>query len=488
MKSSARLVCNLFACAALSACKTMVDADPHAPLPDALGGGAPIAAMGGGQVPTQILAVGEATPHQWWRRFDCADLDRLIELGLAGSNDIAAANAALKSAQAQAGVANAASAPGADFSYSAQRTRTAGSLAPPVTDSNQLLYSLHTAQITVNYPVDLFGGLRARRLSAAAAVQVAQAHLLAARQTLAAGLAEAAITRAQLIEQIAITRDSIGAANEALQLTRKRRDLGAMGDADVAAQEAALASLEGTLPALARAEAHQRAIIAALIGRAPGADVPPLPETACLSLPRNLPLALPADVVRNRPDVRAASAVVKGAAADVGVAVAARFPALTLSANVGGTAQNFSGMFQNANIFWSVLGGLTGPLFHAGALHHQQQSAQAILEQDKAQYRIVVLQAFVEVTDAVRGLQADADALEAAQRGLAASQRQFGYVVRQQQLGDVGTLVTLQAQQALLQARMQMTAARAARLADTVALYQANGEAGTDQGTDNEPK
>ncbi len=467
----------LAACSLTAGCTGIGDPAATAPLPTVAGASAPTVTAGGGAVPAQSFAVGETTPRAWWTRFGCDALDQLVDQGLAGSNDIAAADAALRAARAQAGVAGAALAPGVDVSYSAQRSQSPNSLQSPLADATQTLYSLHTAQVTVSYPLDLFGGLRARRQSARAAAKVAAAHLLAARQTLAANLVVAAVSRAALEDQIAATETSISSARQMLELTRQRRALGAAGDADVAAQEAALASQEAALPALQRGEVHQRAVISALLGRAPGEPLPPLPGSTCFVLPPQVPVALPAVVVQGRPDVQAAAAAVEGAAADARAAVAARFPSLMLSASAGGTAQAFSSMFTDGNVFWSLIGSVSAPVFHSGALRRQQQAAVALLEQSKAQYRTVVLQAFVDVSDAINGLQADARTEDASVRALAAAEQSYTFTQRQQQLGDVGTFMLLQSQAAVQQARLQRSAAWAARLVDTVALYQANGQA-----------
>lgn len=452
--------------------------DPHAVLPTALGAGASLAPAGGPGMVTQSFVEGATTPPTWWQQFSCPALNGLADEALSANNDIAAADASLRAARAQAAVAGAALAPGVDLSYTPQRARTPASLSPPVADSNQLLYSLHTAQVTVSYPLDLFGELRARRRSAVAAAKAAQARLLAARESVVANLVVSAVTRAQLADQIEATRATMDASRDILHLTRQRRDLGAVGDIDVTAQEAALAAAEAALPALDREEARQRNIVAVLLGRAPGTvSSAALPPMRCFTPPASLPVALPADVVRYRPDIIAAAAGVEGAAQDARAAVAARFPSLTLSASGGGAAQNFGDMFQSPNLFWSIAGGITAPLFHAGALHNQQRAAVATFDASKAQYRAAVLRAFADVADALQGLHDDAIALEAAERGLAAAERTLTFVRRQQQLGDVGTLAVLSAENAAQQARTQAIFARAARLVDSVALFQANGAA-----------
>lgn len=445
-----------------------------APMPGAGASLDPIAPVG---EPAQAIDAGATTPPRWWTRFGCPALDMLVERALKGSEDIRQADAALTQARELAFAAGGALGPQVDASYSAQRARTSGSLAPPVTDANQLLYSLHTAQVTVSYPVDVFGGLHARRRSARAAAEAQQYRLFAARQTLVANLVNAVITHASLIEQIAATRAAIAANRDVLALLRQRLKLGAVGESDVVTQEAALAALEAGLPALERGEVRQRALIAIYLGLAPGSALPDLPGSDRLTLPDTLPVALPADVVRNRPDVRAVEAQARGAAADLGAAGAARLPSFTLSANAGGAAQDFASMFATGNPFYQLIGSITAPLFHSRTLLHQQRAARAALAQAQSQYRAVVLQAFADVSDALTGLRTDAETLSAAQRQADAAEKAYTFARRQLAIGEVGSFTLLNAQAVRQQAQVQLIQARAARLADTVALYQANGAA-----------
>jgi NodT family efflux transporter outer membrane factor (OMF) lipoprotein len=424
---------------------------------------------------TQDVALGETTPPNWWHAFGCDRLNTLTETALSANEDIKVADASLRQARELAAAAGGALGPQVDASYQFQHARTSASLATPVTDPNQLLYSLHTAQLTVSYPLDIFGGLQSKARSARAAAEVQNFRLLAARQSVAANIANAAINRASLEDQISASRASIAAERELLEMLRRRRQLGMIGAGDVAAQEAALASSEGALPALVRAEARQRAVIAVLLARPPGVELPSLPDLQCLQLPQHVPVALPADIVRQRPDVRAAEAQLHGAAADLGAAIAARLPNITLTADAGGTAQDFGKMFSDGNVFWSLVSGLTAPIFHEGALRHEQHAAEAALDAAKAQYRATVLQAFVDISDALTGLHGDAEALDAAERGVRASAQSLALARQQLALGEIGTFAALSAEAADQLARLQLAQARAARLTDTVALYQANG-------------
>lgn len=425
--------------------------------------------------PMQRLVEGMAVPDRWWTQFGNDALTALVEEALTANTDLAVAEATLRQARAQAGVVQGAQLPAVDLGYQSERARTSRSLSGVLADDKRYLYTLHTAQVTINYPMDVFGGLRRRTESARASAEMQAHRAQAVRQTVAANTVLAVMRSASLSDQIRATEASIGASRTLLDLFRRRQALGQIGAADVAAQETALAQAEGTLPPLLRAAARQRSALNVLLGREPGAPSPdPLP-LARLVLPADLPLSLPADLVAQRPDIRAAEAQLHAASADVGVAIAARLPSITLSANYGGKAIEFDRMFAGGNPFWSIIGGVAQPLFRGGALKRQQQAAEAALDGAKAQYRGVVLTALADVADTLAALQTDADALRSAATASAAARRNLDFVTRQLQLGDVGTLEVLNAANANAQAQVQFAQARAARFADTVALYQALG-------------
>lgn len=425
--------------------------------------------------PTQQIVSGANVQVDWWRQFGSPVLDDLVLKALASNTDLGNAEASLRQAREQAAVAAGASLPQIDASYQATRVKTSDTLPNPLADPSLYLYTLHTAQVSVTYPLDLFGGLRSKKVSARAAAEVAADRLVAARTTVVANLVNAVIQQAALGAQIDAAQVAIRSNRDILGMMLKRQALGDIGLADISAQQTALATAEGVLPPLQRQLDHQRGLIATLTGVAAGSPLPPLPELQELTLPADLPVALPAAIVANRPDVRAADAQMRGAAADVGAAIAARLPNLQLSGNAGGTAGNVAEMFTGTGVFWALIGGVTQPLFHGGQLRHQQRAAEAALDGAKAQYRGAVLQAFADVNDALSGLKSDADALDAATRASDAADRNLGFIRRQLALGGAGTLAVLNATAADAQANSQRLQAQAARLTDTVALFQAVG-------------
>ncbi|WP_174284577.1 efflux transporter outer membrane subunit [Sphingomonas bacterium] len=425
--------------------------------------------------PAQDIVAGASPKADWWTAFGSAKLDALVDLALAKNEDLALAETTLRQARETAGATAGAALPQADVNYNVEHARVSNALATPLVDPNETLYTLHTAQLSVTYPLDLFGLQRNRSRSARAQAEVASERLRAARKTVVANLVTAVIQFAALGGQIDATNAAVASNRDLLAMLLKRQALGDIGNADIAAQQAALATAESSLPPLVRQGEHQRTVIAALLGIAPGSTLPPLPAFAELSLPATLPVALPAAIVANRPDIRAADAQMRGAGADLGAAIAARLPNLVLSGQAGGASPNFADMFASGNPFWTLIGGITQPIFHGGTLRHQQRAAAAALDGAKAQYRSAVLQAFADVSDALTGLRTDADVLDAATRAGKAADLSLIYGRRQLALGGIGTLTLLNASAADAQATAALIQAQAARLTDTVALYQAVG-------------
>jgi len=419
----------------------------------------------------QLVASESPMPARWWEQLASPKLNTLVEAALKASPDIASADALLRQSQELARAAGGGQLPQVDAGFGTTRARVSDRLATPLADPNATLYTLHTAQVSVSYTLDVFGGVGAKVRSARAAAKAQYWRNQAARTTIIANLVEAVVQNAALAEEIAAAKESIAANREILALTRRRQALGALGDADIAAQETALAAAEGALPPLERAQKHAQGLIAIFTNSA----VTALPALEELSAPSALPIALPAERIARRPDVQAAAAQMEGAAADAKAALAARLPSFTISANYGGAANRFADMFASGNPFWALLGGVTQPIFRAGSLLHQSHAAKAALEAAQAQYRATALQAFADLSDALTALQTDAEALKAAERGDLASQQSLTYIRRQFELGAVGTYQLLPVTAARAQARSTYVQARAARLSDAVALYQSLG-------------
>jgi len=297
----------------------------------------------------------------------------------------------------------------------------------------------------------------------------------AAYVALTSNLALAVVQEASLRAQIAASHEIIDINTRSLALFRRQLELGAVARLDVAAQEAALAQVQQTLPPLQKQLEQTRNLLAALSGRFPSDEPEETFELGALRLPQDLPVGLPSTLVERRPDVRAAEAQLHGASAQIGVALSSRLPQFTITGTAGGLSTGFTQMFANGNPLWTVAGNLAQTLFDGGTLLYRQRAAEAGFEQAAAQYRSTVITAFQNVADNLYALQADADAFRAAVAAEQATKISLDLTLSAQQLGAVSYLAVLSAQQAYRQALLARVQAQASRLADTLALFQALG-------------
>jgi NodT family efflux transporter outer membrane factor (OMF) lipoprotein len=419
-------------------------------------------------VPDQDLS------SQWWTLFQSLPLNSLIEQALQASPTLVAAQAVLRQALELVSAQRGAFYPTVQASFSPSYQKSSGNLAPPL-NSNELAYTFYTAQATLSFMPDVFGGNRRQVEALISSADAQRFQLEAAYLTLTANLVSAAIQEASVRAQIAATHEIIAISTQSVELTRRRYELGDIAQLDVAAQEAALAQAQLPQPPLQKQLEQTRNLLAALAGCFPSDALEQTFELAALRLPQELPVGLPATLVAHRPDVRVAEAQLHAASAQVGVAVANRLPQFTLTAAYGGSSTVLTKMFANGNPFWSVVGNVVQTLFDAGTLRYRQRAAEAAFEQAAAQYRSIILSAFQNVADALYALQSDAEALQAAVAAERATKKSLDLTLAAQQLGAVTYLQVLTAQQAYRQALLTRVQAQAARLSDVVMLFQALG-------------
>jgi NodT family efflux transporter outer membrane factor (OMF) lipoprotein len=342
-------------------------------------------------------------------------------------------------------------------------------------NSGESVFNLHTAQLSIAYAPDVFGGMRRSVESAQAQAEAQRFQVEAAYLTLTTNVVVAAVQAASLRGQIAATEQAIAAANGQLAVLKRQLELGAIPESAVLAQDAALAQARAALPALNKQLQLQRDQLAALCGQFvaddPGSDL----DLGSLHLPSELPISLPSHLVEQRPDVQAARAQLHAASAQIGVATAGFFPQLNISASAGALATQISALTASGNTFWSVAATAGQPLLDGGATLHRRRAAQAAFDQAAAQYRSTVIGAFQNVADVLEAIQADAQALAAASQAEQATRASLQIAQRQLELGDTSPLAVLAAEQAHQQATVGWVQAQASRLTDTAALFQALG-------------
>ena len=423
---------------------------------------------------SQHFAVGAPVAARWWTLFRSPALDALEDQALAANSDLKSAQAALRSLDELYLAQRAARLPDVQLAASAQAARTPNSLAP-IVDSNAQNYQLYNVGLNVSYVFDVFGGVK-RATEAAAAQAENQRYLTAGVYlTLTANVAAAAVQLASLNTQLDAAKIIVEADQRTLDILRRQQRLGEASTFDVANAESALEQAGQLAPPLQKQVDQERDLLATLIGRPPSEVPVSTLRLTDFTLPVDLPVTLPSDLVRQRPDVKAAEASIRVASAQVGVAAAARLPSFLITAGPGTTATDIGRLFTPGNAFYSFTGGVTQTVFDAGALEHRKRSADALLDQAQAQYRGVVLAALQNTADAVQAIVDDAATLQHAAATKVATARALDLTRSQLARGQAGSLPVLSAEAADGQIRITLIQARAARYADTVALYQALG-------------
>jgi NodT family efflux transporter outer membrane factor (OMF) lipoprotein len=421
----------------------------------------------------QSFKPGEDIPAGWWDLFHSAALNGLVAQAIQNNPDLEAANAALRAAEADITAADAALFPTVTGDFSTVRQKT--SKASSGGQFGGLVYTLHNASVGVSYPLDVFGGARRGIEQAESLRDVQGFQREAVYLTLTSNVVTAAIQQASLRTQIAATHAILEDEEKNLKTVNAQFELGAIAKSVVLVQATTVAQTRATLPPLEHDLAVTRHEIAALIGEFPSQGPGDQFDLAALKLPEQLPLSLPSKLVEQRPDIRAAEANLHAASAAIGVAEAARFPQITLSADIGTSAINIGKLFTPGSGFWSL--GFDGAqtLFDAGALAAREDAARALYDEAAAQYRKTVLAAFQNVADVLHALQSDADALKANTEAQVAAAESLGLAQAQYKAGAISYPVLLNAQQAEQQARLALVRAEAQRFADTAALFQALG-------------
>jgi NodT family efflux transporter outer membrane factor (OMF) lipoprotein len=421
----------------------------------------------------QRLVAGAAVPADWWHSFGSAPLDELVRRALAANPSIDAARAALRAAEANLAAQRGAFWPQVSASLAPSRQKIADSLSSPL-NAPVNPYSLHTAQVSVAYAPDVFGAARRQVESLAALAEAQRQELHAARLSLAANVVLGAVQEAALRGQLAALDKIVALDEEMLALTRRQFALGAVAEAAVVAQEAALAQARAALPALQKQLAQNRDLLVALAGGYPDRDLEQRFDLDQLTLPRELPLSLPAQLVAQRPDVLAAEAQARAASAQIGVAFANRLPQFGIDANLGSVAAHLADLFKGGG-FWGVGATIAQPIFQGGALVQRQAAAQAGYDLALAQYRTTVIAAMQNVADTLHALEQDAAAERASATAERLAARSLAIARRGMELGDTSHLALLGAEQAYQQSLLALVQARASRYADVAALFQALG-------------
>jgi len=403
---------------------------------------------------------------QWWQKFNDPLLGSLVTQALQANTSVRTAQAALQQSRALRDVQNAGLLPSVNASGSAQRSQT-GSNDPVNT---------FKVGLDASWEPDVFGGQHSSVNATEADAQAAQASLSDVQVSVAAEVALAYIQLRGQQAQLRIAQENLRSQQETLQITQWRAQAGLTTSLEVEQARTSSEQTAAQVPLLQANIAKSRHSLAVLTGQTPDA------LQALVETPQPIPLAaddlaldIPAQTLRQRPDVRAAEHRISAALARVSVADAARYPSFSISGSLGLSALSLSALGDSASVLRALLGSISVPLFDGGAARAQVRAQEAALEQARVSYQSTVLTALKDVEDALVALSGDRDRLVRLQAAATAAANADLLAQQRYASGLIDFQTVLQTQRTLLTAQDSVASSQADISADHVRLYKALG-------------
>ncbi len=421
-------------------------------------------APAGGSTDAAVLA-------QWWQQFHDPILDRLIAGALQSSPDVRTAIAKIEESRARYGVQRATLLPSLSVSASGQGSRTNNRTTDVTTRAEK-----YSATLDASWEIDLFGQNRKTLDATAADLAQTEENLRSAQASLAAEVATAYVTLRSAEAQLVIVSRNLASREETLQLTRWREQAGTVTALDTQQAVSTLEQTRASLPTLQQTVTQTRNQLALLSGQTPGALDALLGESATVpAVASTLATGIPADTLRQRPDVRAAARAVEAAAARTSAAKRARFPSLALTGSLGVDALKAGKLFSPESTVASLLGSLTAPIFAGGKIQQTIQVQSAVERQTLIAYESTVLTALSEVENALVTVQRNTERLAILDTAVTAAREAERLAELQYQAGQADLLTVLEAQRTLLSVEQQQVTANADRATAHIQLYKALG-------------
>ncbi len=426
---------------------------------------------------TQKFVSGGNIQAHWWKVFRSKDLDLVIRTAMARNPTLSAAEATLRES-----LENYNTRTGSEYypdvaaNLSSKRMKSSPAAAGQPSGTKSSIFDLHNASVDVTYAFDIFGGGQRELDALKAQVDHQRFQLEAAYLSLTANIVTTVVKEASLREQLAALNDIVISEEKQLSLLDRQVVLGGTSRAEVLAQRAQLEQTRASVPPVEKELSQARHQLMLLAGKFPADEsAMPIFTLSMLTLPEDLPVTLPSSLAHQRPDIRAAEAMVRAASARVGVASAGLYPQITLSGSYGLQSGRPADLFDPNSTVWNIAGGVIQPLFNGGRLRAQRRASVAAFEAANAQFRQTVLAAYANVADVLRALETDARTLRAQADAQSAAAASLEMSRQQLVAGAVNYIFLLNAQRQYQQSRISLIQARAARLSDTAALFQALG-------------
>jgi NodT family efflux transporter outer membrane factor (OMF) lipoprotein len=424
----------------------------------------------------QELLLGQSPANEWWHFFHSPALDQIVERALANNRRLSVEQWSLAQSQELVSARAGGRWPQVDATAGVGRQKYGAQFLGPLPKPPPFTY--FSIGATVSYSLDLAGNLT-RSIEQQAALAEYQQHQVEAAQLMVTGNAvNQALEVASIRAQIAAVEALLDRDRENLKLVQVAFEAGSVSRLDVVSAQSQLATDTTQLPALRQQLAEARHALALTLGTGP-AD-PSLPEfdLAQLTLPMQVPVSLPSELARRRPDILAAEAQLHAATAAVGVATSNLYPRIDLTGTMGQQANETGALFDKASNVWSIAAGLVAPIFDGGTLRAEKRAALDAMRSSAANYEQTVLTAFGQVADSLEALDNGAEQLSAQQNAEAAARDTVAMTRQSYNEGNVGVLQVLDAERRYQQARLGYVRAQAQRYMDTAQLMLALGGAG----------
>jgi NodT family efflux transporter outer membrane factor (OMF) lipoprotein len=430
----------------------------------------PVAA-GSADTARQQVSAGKNPPDDWWKLLGSEDLDQVVRLALTNNKSLGSAEAHLAAARQRIAAARGPVYPQVDALASAQRTRFGATILGPEAEAFPT-FSAYAAGVQVSYDFDVFGGTRRLVENTIAVAQYESMQLDAAALSVSGNVVLEAVQIASMRAQIRVVEQIVADDEHLLRLVRALHDEGVVSKTDLLIAVSQTDHDRTLLPPLRQELSAARDALAILVGTSPADWAAPQFDLERLTLPKDLPVALPSELVHRRPDILAAEAQLQVAGTAVGIATANLYPHVLLTAEVAGTGLLPGGPSEIAS---NLLGELAAPVFHGGSLRAQQRAAQEEYRSASAAYEQVVLEAFGQVADTLQALVNDADELLSQQRALDSATDSLELTRRSYEAGSNGYVEVLDAQRLREQALLGRVQADTQRYFDSVKLLLAAG-------------
>lgn len=411
----------------------------------------------------QNISYGKNINGDWWSAFRSPKLDALVRRAIDGNLELVAADATIRQAASSVAAAEGALYPQVDFGAQAGRQRTHNGPEPSVSN----FYAIGPR---VGFDLDAFGGNKRLVEQQQAFTQLQKHRYEAAYLTLTGDVTSQALLLASANAQMKAVEKLLANDAKNLELVRAAHANGATTQIDVSLAETRLAQDRTLLPPLAQQRDSARHALSILTGKGPADWIAPEFELAEFALPSNVPVSLPSEMARNRPDVLQAEAELHMASAVVGVATANLYPRVELSASLAQAASGNGGA-----ALWGFAAGLTAPIFNGGTLKAERQAAVDGYQATLAGYQQTVIQSFGQVADTLQAINHDAEQNLAQEDALRAADTSFRLNQQAYAQGENSILQVLEAERAYEQALLGQIRVKTAQYLDTVRLYVALG-------------